>query len=441
MSTHVAKSKGIKRNLTDAERNAVYQSLLLRSENGKIPYGTFSLLAKKFKTSRRTITRIWKRGRETSRNEFVPGNVNSRKKGNSGPRKKDYSNLLRTVESVPLNDRSTTRSLASKSGIARSTLHRAKQRGVIVRHTNAVHPSLTPSNRISRLEHAIKHVSYNTRREQYYFHNMHNYVHLDEKRFNIYEEKRAYYMTPREEQPYRHAKSKRYIGKVMFLCAVARPRYDFRKRRLFDGKNGVWPFVEQVQAQRSSKNRPAGTFETKPINVDRDVYRHYLIHKVLPAIKDKFPFKRHVPVLIQQDNARPHISENDPEFAQATSNMSSKIEVVCQPPNSPDFNVLDLGFFRSLDSMQSGSSLTYRGIDGLINAVKEVYNNYLTEKLSDIFITHQTVLESSMEDLGNNSFKIKHTKKSRMSHSQKLTHNHACDPQTYMDALNYTNSS
>ncbi|ETV78384.1 hypothetical protein H257_07946 [Aphanomyces astaci] len=38
--------------------------------------------------------------------------------------------------------------------------------------------------------------------------------------------------------------------------AVGRPHYDHTKKRLFDGKIGIWPFVEIAPAQRSSKNRP-----------------------------------------------------------------------------------------------------------------------------------------------------------------------------------------
>jgi len=70
----------------------------------------------------------------------------------------------------------------------------------------------------------------------------------------------------------------------------------------------MWPIVERTQAQRTSNNRAAGAWETKPVNVDRDVYRQKMIGKVLPAIKTKWP--DHGPcVIIQQDGAKSHINE------------------------------------------------------------------------------------------------------------------------------------
>jgi hypothetical protein len=59
-------------------------------------------------------------------------------------------------------------------------------------------------------------------------------------------------LAPDEEEPHRAAKSKKYITKVMFLYAVTRPRWDTRANRYFDGKIVMWPFVEQVPAQRAS---------------------------------------------------------------------------------------------------------------------------------------------------------------------------------------------
>ena len=41
----------------------------------------------------------------------------------------------------------------------------------------------------------------------------------------------------------------------MFLSAMARPRYDAQGNCTFDGKIGVWAFVEWVQAQKRSANR------------------------------------------------------------------------------------------------------------------------------------------------------------------------------------------
>ena len=74
------------------------------------------------------------------------------------------------------------------------------------------------------------------------------------------------YLAHGEEAPTRRTKHKEHIEKVMLLSpAVTRPRFDDEKVCTFDGKIGIWAFVHQVAAQRSSIYRPAGTMETKSL--------------------------------------------------------------------------------------------------------------------------------------------------------------------------------
>ncbi|ETI57014.1 hypothetical protein F443_00630 [Phytophthora nicotianae P1569] len=76
----------------------------------------------------------------------------------------------------------------------------------------------------------------------------------------------------------------------MFLAAVARPRYDYHRKAMFDGKLGIWPLVEDYTAQRNSANRPAGTVLTRNIaSIDRDVIKEFLLKEVTPTIKRKWP--------------------------------------------------------------------------------------------------------------------------------------------------------
>ena len=77
------------------------------------------------------------------------------------------------------------------------------------------------------------------------------HVHVDEKWFFLTEQQMQMYLAPSEEAPLRVSQKKDHVVKVMFLAAVARPRCDEN----FDGKIGMWPFVEQVAAQRTSANR------------------------------------------------------------------------------------------------------------------------------------------------------------------------------------------
>ena len=55
--------------------------------------------------------------------------------------------------------------------------------------------------------------------------------------------------------------------------------------------------------------------ETKPITlINRDIIKMYLIEKVLPAIKEKWPREElYYPIFIQQDSDKTHISPYDEE--------------------------------------------------------------------------------------------------------------------------------
>jgi len=95
------------------------------------------------------------------------------------------------------------------------------------------------------------------------------------------------YLAPGETPPEREVQSKGNITKVMFLAAVARPRFDEEGVCVFEGKIGMWPFVKKVPGQRNSVNRPAGTMVTRSVTVTRQRYRDMLLEKVLPAIQTK----------------------------------------------------------------------------------------------------------------------------------------------------------
>jgi hypothetical protein len=139
---------------------------------------------------------------------------------------------------------------------------------------------------------------------------------VDEKCFFLTKEQLNFYLVSVETGPERSIKHKGCILKVLFLAVIARPRYNSAGECTFDGKIGMWPFVEQVAARRASIHRPAGTIETKPVNVTTRIYRQFMIEKVLPAIKLKWP-DRNCQIIIQQDGATSHISEDDAAFMEA----------------------------------------------------------------------------------------------------------------------------
>ncbi len=175
---------------------------------------------------------------------------------------------------------------------------------------------------------------------------MTDYVHLYEKWFYLIKASEKYLLGKKEVSPARYGKSRDSITKVMFLVAVAQPRFDSDSDVLFDEKIGLWPFIEWVAAKRSSKNREKGVLEMKAQNVDRKAYKKMLLQNAFPAILSKWPDRTPWSIRMQPDNAPAHIPTDDKELITAGyRSMRTTITLDAQPPNSPDFNILDLGMF------------------------------------------------------------------------------------------------
>ncbi|GMF49634.1 unnamed protein product [Phytophthora fragariaefolia] len=76
----------------------------------------------------------------------------------------------------------------------------------------------------------------------------------------------------------------------------------------------------------------------------------------------------------------------------------------CQPPRSPDLNVLDLGFFASIQALQYRKA-TYDTV-GLIEAVQNAIDEIRWQTLDKCFVTLQKVMEAILVDSGGNGLKL-----------------------------------
>ncbi len=83
-----------------------------------------------------------------------------------------------------------------------------------------------------------------------------------------------------------------------------------------------------------------------------------------------------------------------------------------QPPKSLDTNVLDLSFFRALQSAQwgLGSEAT---IEGLIRQTMQAFLEFEHRKIDYAFLTLQCCLDDILVKLGENNYKIRHMGKER----------------------------
>jgi hypothetical protein len=198
-----------------------------------------------------------------------------------------------------------------------------------------------------------------------------DHVFIDEKWFFLTQKSAKYYLLPDEDDPHCTSKTKNYIPRLMFLGVSALPRFHDGVC-IFDGKIGCFPLVTYERAKRSSVNQQSGTREVKPIaHLTRDIIKDFVIESVLPAIRAKWPREDiHKPIYIVQDNVPSHLQCDDPLFCEAAKQGGFDIRLLCQPPNSPNFNILDLSFFRAIQAIQYTKSA--KTVQELVPIVQEV---------------------------------------------------------------------
>lgn len=154
----------------------------------------------------------------------------SAKCARTGGRKRVHVDFANIAE-VSLRQRTNIRSLAEALKVPRSTLHRRIKEGAIRPHSNALKPYWSKENKRTRLQFCVSTLEPNSLGSQPTFKQMYDRVHIDEKWFYLSREAERFYLLPEEEDPLLTCKSKHFITKVMFLTAVARPRFDANQNR------------------------------------------------------------------------------------------------------------------------------------------------------------------------------------------------------------------
>ncbi|ETV78628.1 hypothetical protein H257_08120 [Aphanomyces astaci] len=191
-------------------------------------------------------------------------------------------------------------------GVPASTLYDYYKRSVFAKYSRYVKPLLTPANQAARLKWAL------------------DFVHKDNGELRL-----------DDVMDYVHARSHH--------TSPASRKFHPEDRDLA---------TKSEPAKRTSRNRPAGHPVMKPVTVTRVVYRCILVNNVIPAIRAKWP-SAPTTVKILQNNAKPHVLVTDPVVEAACRQDGWSMSLVCQPPNSPDLNVLDVEFFRAMQSLQA----------------------------------------------------------------------------------------
>jgi hypothetical protein len=239
-----------------------------------------------------------------------------------------------------------------------------------------------------------------------------------------------YYLVTADEAPPPtiSVQHKSHITKVMFLCALARPRYNNTTRQWFDGLIGIYPVGEFDMYKCGSRYHARGEIKwtTNFAFLDREEeYQRMMVNLVLPDIKRKMPSINNN-IIVQQDGAKAHLPVDDPVFKAKVEQLyhgknENTVKLYTQPAQSPDLNVNDLGFFASLQSMYYKTAPT-DALELLIDkkVVETCFNNYHVNKLNRIWLTLQSCMNEIIEEKGDNKYKIPHMNKERLERLNQL---------------------
>ena len=93
------------------------------------------------------------------------------------------------------------------------------------------------------------------------------------------------------------------------------------------------------------------------------------------------------------------------EFKEAVDDIGLNLTVYTQLPNSPDTNILDLGFFRAIQSFNDDCPINE---EELIKSVEKAYGEYPLHKLNHGWLTLWSCFNMIIENDGGNDYKIPH---------------------------------
>lgn len=269
-------------------------------------------------------------------------------------------------------------------------------------------PTLTIHHRIARLQWVISKVVHGDRSFDFDL----EWIHVDEKWFYMTRKKRKVRLFPGEGRVMdetTHHKS--HIAKVMFLAAVGVPHW-LPNGDWFDGRIGMWAFMEEVAAKRNSVNRAAGTIEWKPVNVDSAEYLDMMTKNggVLQAVRQKFAVYARRPVVIQHDGATPHTGKGNSELLDIAGGAGGHdISFQIQPAQSPDLNKLDLCLFASLQARSHILREETNSMPDLIQAVRNAWANYSATDLIRVEALKYVVYREILKSEGGNQYDIPHS--------------------------------
>ena len=226
--------------------------LLARLKNGVLPWGSFTIVTDQIGVACSTISRLWRQARGAHEQSLIiTPEIASRNISRVKSVSYSHAEFHQGLKEITRRCRKTYHSTAKAMGVSLNTVQRMLlQKDVCRVHTSSLKPTLTEENKMSRMELTLSFIDKNNTSK---FEDMEDLIHIDEKWFYLTKDGQRFIIAADEEEPYRHVQHKSFLTKIMFLCAVARPRYVTNKNAWFDRKIGIWPIGKWEPVKRSSK--------------------------------------------------------------------------------------------------------------------------------------------------------------------------------------------
>lgn len=106
---------------------------------------------------------------------------------------------------------------------------------------------------------------------------------------------------------------------------------------------------------------------------------------------------------------RTHNINTDAEVQAACTSGGWNIQLINQPANNPDTNILDIGFFSSIQALQDRT--TPRTVNDLIAEIKRAFAEQESAILGRGWTSLQAISQEMMLAKGDNTFRLSYLKK------------------------------
>lgn len=284
-----------------------------------------------------------------------------------------------------------------------------------------LHPTLNRGHKIDRLDWTLNEIEENAQ-GCLNFSDNYNAVHIDEAFYYLRKDGARVKMYKKQNGVYQtfetvRTKSKRFVGKVMYIAALCRPHPTYAKTPggadRHDGKIVLRSFTD---VGTYTRGRLMGQEKIVNVSVTGEEYSRMIHREIVPAImQNMWWFKRGSgkpeagqTIFIQQDGASPHTckfaarSLRQLESEAFYRRHGFRFRVVTQPAQSPDLNVLDLAFWHSNKTTLKGRR--WAALQEMMADVAIKWDEYPREKVEAAFRILYTIYRGILASGGDNNF-------------------------------------